>query len=145
LLSVLLDIMLWLQPEATGVHNGGGPGGAPAHGPGGCGGGPDFGMFLLLGTFAFMYFLVVAPQRKQQKKHDAMLKALTKGDVVRTDSGIRGEILSLTDREAVLLVDAKTKINILRSRIAGPDAPEGAKGEKPEKSKDEGEKKEKEG
>jgi preprotein translocase subunit YajC len=143
LLSVLLDIMLWLQPEATGVQSGGGPGGAAGHAaPGGCAGGPDLSMFLLLGTFAFMYFLVVAPQRRQQKKHEAMLKALTKGTVVRTDSGIRGEILSLTDREVVLLVDAKTKINVLRSRIAGPDAPEG---DKPEKSKDEGEKKEKEG
>jgi preprotein translocase subunit YajC len=140
LLSVLLDMLLWLQPEATGVQNGAAGGGA-AHAPG-CAGGPDASLFLLLGTFAFMYFLVIAPQRKQQKKHEAMLKALSKGDVVRTDSGIRGEILSLNEREAVLLVDAKTKINILRTRIAGPDAPEGAKGEK---SKDEGEKKEKEG
>ncbi len=143
MLSVLLDMLLWLQPEATGVQNGAAGGGA-AHAPG-CAGGPDASLLLLLGTFAFMYFLVIAPQRKQQKKHEAMLKALSKGDIVRTDGGIRGEILSITEREAVLLIDAKTKINILRARIAGPDAPEGAKAEKPEKSKDEGEKKEKEG
>jgi preprotein translocase subunit YajC len=92
-----------------------------------------------------MYFLVIAPQRKQQKKHDAMLKSLTKGAIVRTDSGIKGEILSLGERDAVLLIDAKTKINILRSRIAGPDAPEGGTGDKPEKSKDDADKKEKEG
>jgi preprotein translocase subunit YajC len=145
LLSVLLDIMLWLQPEATGIPNGGGPGGGGAAGMPGCGAGPDASMLLLLGTFAFMYFLVIAPQRKQQKKHDAMLKALTKGAIVRTDSGIKGEILSLGERDAVLLIDAKTKINILRSRIAGPDAPEGGKGDKPEKSKDDADKKEKEG
>ena len=45
---------------------------------------------------------------------------------------------------AVLLVDVKTKINVLRSRIAGPDAEGSA--EKAEKPKDEGDKgKDKEG
>jgi preprotein translocase subunit YajC len=137
-LSVMLDLLFWLQPDATGVPDAG-SGAAPGGGGGaaGCGAG-DPSMFMLIGMFALMYFLIIAPQRKQQKKHETMLKALKKGDVVRTDSGIRGEILSLTDREAVLLVDVKTKINVLRTRIASPEAEGSA--EKSEKPKDDGEK-----
>ena len=36
---------------------------------------------LFLGLmFAAMYFLMIAPQRKKQKQHEAMLKALQAGD-----------------------------------------------------------------
>ncbi len=142
-LSVMLDVLLLLQPDATGVPDAGGVSGGGG-GSGGCAAG-DPTLFMMLGMFALMYFVIFGPERKRQKRHQEMLKALKKGDVVRTDGGIRGEILSLTDREAVLLVDVKTKINVLRSRIAGPDAGDES-ADKAEKPKDEGEKgKDKEG
>ena len=72
--------------------------------------------------FVAMYFLMIRPQQKRQKEHEKVLGALKKGDVVRTDSGIRGEIVSLDEREAQILIAEKTKINILRTRIAGLDA-----------------------
>lgn len=143
LLSVMLDLLLWLQPDATGVPHTGAPSGGGGGGAAGCGAG-DPSLFMLLGMFALMYFILFGPERKRQKKHQEMLKALKKGDIVRTDSGIRGEILSLTERDAVVLVDVKTKITILRTRIAGPEAEVSA--EKSEKPKDDTEKgKEKEG
>jgi len=74
--------------------------------------------FLLL-TLVLMYFLLIRPQRKQQKEHEDMLSALKKGAIVRTSGGIRGEIFDLDDREATLIIADKTKINILRSNIAG--------------------------
>ncbi len=135
LLSVILDLLLWLQPDATGVPGAGAPSGGGGGGPAGC---ADPSMLLPIGMLVVLYFVMIAPQRKQQKKHEAMLKALKKGDIVRTDSGIRGEILSLTERDAVLLVDVKTKINVLRTRIAGLDAEGSA--EKSEKPKDDGDK-----
>ena len=47
-----------------------------------------------------------------------MLKALRKGDKVRTSGGIRGEIADLTDTEVNLIIADKVKINVLRSHIA---------------------------
>ena len=70
--------------------------------------------------FLVMYFLLIRPQQKRQKEHDAMLKALDKGTVVRTNGGIRGEILEIDDHEVTLKIADKTKINVLRSHIAGP-------------------------
>lgn len=71
--------------------------------------------------FALFYFLLIRPQQKKQQETDSMLKALRKGDKVRTSGGIKGEILSLDEREVVLQVADKVKINVLRSHIASKD------------------------
>ena len=85
----------------------------------------------LAAMIAVFWFVVIAPQRKQQKAHESMIKALKKGDIVRTTGGVRGEILSIDEREVVLKVAEKTKINVLRSHVAGPDAvPEAASKDK---------------
>lgn len=76
-------------------------------------------MVFLLMMFGIFYFLLIRPQQKRQKEADAMLKALRKGDKVRTSGGIRGEILDLSDSEVTLLIADKVKINVLRSHIAG--------------------------
>lgn len=73
--------------------------------------------------FLVMYFLMIRPQQKRQKEHQKLLESLKKSDIVRTDSGIRGEIVSIDEREVQLLIADKTKINILRTRIAGLDVP----------------------
>jgi preprotein translocase subunit YajC len=120
LLFTLLSYVTLLQPPPTPSAAPTGGGGTPA--APGCAGG-DMSFLFTMGIFlAAMYFLMIRPQQKRQKEHEKMLTALKKGDVVRTDSGIRGEIVSLDEREAQLLIAEKTKINILRSRIAGLDA-----------------------
>ena len=73
----------------------------------------------IVAIFILFYFLMIRPQQQQQKEHDSMLKKLKTGDIVRTDSGIRGEIVKIGDRDVELLVAERTKINLLRSRIAG--------------------------
>jgi preprotein translocase subunit YajC len=74
-------------------------------------------MLMLAVMFGIFYFLLVRPQQKRQREIDEMLKALRKGDKVRTTGGIRGEIVELTDTEVWLLIADKVKINILRSQI----------------------------
>jgi len=74
-------------------------------------------MLIMLVMFGVIYFLMLRPQQKRQKEMDEMLKSLQKGDKVRMSSGIRGEIVELTDTEATLLIADKVKINVLRSSI----------------------------
>ena len=62
--------------------------------------------------FAAMYFLMIAPQRKKQKAHEAMLKALTAGDEVVTTGGIFGTITFVKDDRFVLRVSEGTKIEV---------------------------------
>ena len=82
-------------------------------------GGGAVGMLPMLAIFIAFYFMLIVPQRKQQKQHETMQKALKKGDLVRTEGGIRGEIFSLDERDVVLIVSDRMKLTVLRSKVAG--------------------------
>ena len=66
-----------------------------------------------------VWFLLIRPQRKKQKEHQSMLTQLTKGDRVVTNSGILGTIVGIKDNIVVLKVSEETKIEFLKSAIAG--------------------------
>jgi len=51
----------------------------------------------LIVLFAIFYFLIIKPQQKQQKEHEAMLEALEKGDKVVTSGGIIVEIIKIEE------------------------------------------------
>ncbi len=75
------------------------------------------GLMLLLGIFVFMYFFVIRPQRKEEKRKKEMLSQLSKGDRVVTASGMIGSIHSLKENTAVINV-GEVKIEFLRSAIS---------------------------
>ncbi len=43
--------------------------------------------------FLIFYFLIIRPQRQQQKKHKEMIEGLTKGDKIVTQGGLIVEVL----------------------------------------------------
>lgn len=76
-------------------------------------------LFPILIMFAIIYFLIMRPQQKQKKRHQAMIGALKKGDKVITNAGIFGTITGLTDMAITLEVAKNVHIRILRGQIAG--------------------------
>jgi preprotein translocase subunit YajC len=46
----------------------------------------------LVVLFGIFYFLIIRPQQKQQKEHNAMLESLAKGDKIVTSGGLIVEI-----------------------------------------------------
>jgi preprotein translocase subunit YajC len=112
-----------MQPEATsGTAQ---PGEAPQEPTGQKSGGlgSELQLFLLPLMLVVFYFLMIRPQQKKTRETEDMLKALKRGDVVRTSGGIRGEITDLGDTDVTLLIADKVKINVLRSHIANKAAP----------------------
>jgi preprotein translocase subunit YajC len=90
--------------------------GATGPSPGGCdAAAPQLVMLAVM--FGIFYFLLIRPQQKRQREVDDMLKALRKGDKVRTTGGIKGEIVELGEAEVWLLIADKVKINVLRTHI----------------------------
>ena len=75
-------------------------------------GNPLVSLLPMILIFAAMYFLMIAPQRKKQKQHDAMLKALTTGDEIVTSGGIYGTITNVKEDRFVVRVADNTKIEI---------------------------------
>ena len=120
MLYSLLSILL--QPEVSGGPPAAAPpgGGAPPPGPVGCGGGTEQIGFLLL-MFAVLYFVMIRPQQKRQKQHEQMLSELKKGDIVRTNGGIRGEVTALDERDVTIEISDRTRVKVLRTHIAGLD------------------------
>ena len=120
MLYSLMSILL--QPDVSGGAPAAAPtgGGAPSPDPMGCGGGTEQIGFLVL-MFAVLYFVMIRPQQKRAKQHEQMLGELKKGDVVRTNGGLRGEVTALDERDVTLEVADRTRVKVLRSHIAGMD------------------------
>ena len=81
--------------------------------------GPNpFGTVFMFGAiFMIFYFLLIRPQRKQQKTHDEMVKSLSRGDEVVTMGGIFGKIVHLTDDRVTIRTADDTRLEIERSKI----------------------------
>ena len=60
-----------------------------------------FGMIIWL-IFGFMYFLMIRPQKKEQKKKDLMLSEVAVGDTVLTTSGFYGTIIDIVDDTVIV-------------------------------------------
>ncbi|MCS1350673.1 preprotein translocase subunit YajC [Mechercharimyces sp. CAU 1602] len=75
------------------------------------------GLLPIVGIIAIFYFLLIRPQRKQQKQRNAMLAALKKGDKVITIGGLHGTIIELTDERATLKVGENQRLLFERSSI----------------------------
>ena len=58
-------------------------------------------MWLVI-MFGMMYFLMIRPQKKEQKKLQAMLNDLAVGDAVITTSGFYGVVIDITDDEVIV-------------------------------------------
>jgi preprotein translocase subunit YajC len=74
--------------------------------------------------FAFLYFLLIRPQRAQQRKHAEMLGALKPGDEVLTAGGIYGEVVQLDEERVMLEIDDDVRIAVARRSIASVVPPE---------------------
>lgn len=62
-----------------------------------CGGGE-----IKVVIFGFMYFLMIRPQKKEQKKKDLMLSEVAVGDTVLTTSGFYGTIIDIVDDTVIV-------------------------------------------
>lgn len=83
------------------------------------GGGSSLGSILpIILLFVGMWFLVIAPQRKRQKAHDAMLGELQTGDEVITTGGIYGTITNVKEDRFVIRIADSTKVELGKSFVA---------------------------
>ncbi|HIZ23098.1 MAG TPA: preprotein translocase subunit YajC [Candidatus Blautia faecigallinarum] len=64
--------------------------------------GLGFTIIWLVVIFAIMYFLMIRPQKKEQKRVQAMLSSMEVGDSVVTTSGFYGVIIDMTDEDVIV-------------------------------------------
>lgn len=78
---------------------------------------PGATLFMFVGIFAILYFLLIRPQRQQQKSHDQMVTSLSKGDEVATIGGIVGKIVHITETRVTIRTADDTRLEIERDKV----------------------------
>lgn len=82
--------------------------------------GGAFAQFIpLILIFAIMYFLLIRPQQKKMKEHQAMVEGLRRGDQVLTQGGIIGKVVKVKDGGEIDVEIAEgVKVRVIKGTIA---------------------------
>jgi len=86
-------------------------------------------LFQIAAIFGIFYFLMIRPQQKQRKAHEASIMARKKGDHIVTAGGVVGEVLHIKEglkdgspqpgmNDHVTIKSGESKLIITRARIA---------------------------
>ena len=74
------------------------------------------------GVILFAYFVMIRPQKKQEKEQNDMRNNLAVGDEITTIGGIIGKIVSIKEETCVIETShERTKIRILKSAVSRVD------------------------
>jgi len=116
--------MYWIFTLAQAAGQGGGQGTG-----GGAGGASALYSLVvpMLILLAIFYFLLIRPQRKQEKQRQEMLSNLKKNDKVVTIGGIHGIVADVREDDVTLKVDesGNVRLRVTRNgigRVLGKDA-----------------------
>jgi preprotein translocase subunit YajC len=96
----------------------------PAFAQGSLFGGSDSGGVLmslmpLILIVVIMYFLVLRPQQQRVKQHQAMVKALRRGDTVVTNGGLVGKVTKVVDDDQIEVeISDGVRVRQMRSMVS---------------------------
>lgn len=78
-------------------------------------------LILMIVAFgALMYFLMIRPQQKRVKEHQAAIGALAPGSRVLMTSGMFGTVRHLGERQAIVELAPGVEITVVKGNIARP-------------------------
>ncbi|MXW62156.1 MAG: preprotein translocase subunit YajC [Acidimicrobiaceae bacterium] len=66
----------------------------------------------------FLYFFMIAPQRRKMKAHRQLLSSLNEGDEVLTNAGIYGAVAEVEDSVIWLEVAPEVELKVQKASIA---------------------------
>ena len=94
----------------------------PAYAQAAGGAGNAFASFIpLILIFAIMYFLLIRPQQKKVKEHQAMVEALRRGDQVVTQGGLIGKVTKVKEdgsNELEVEIADGVKVRVIKNTVA---------------------------
>ncbi len=79
---------------------------------------PIAGLIPVVAMVLIFYFLLIAPVRKRQKKHDEMITNLKNGTRIITNGGIIGTVVGIQDDTLRLKIADQVKIEITKQSVA---------------------------
>lgn len=93
-------------------------------------GAPGFGLIWIVLLIAGFYFLMIAPQRKAQKKQQQMIDGLKKGDRIVTKGGFYAKVAAVKKDRISIILGENTRVDLVKTSVGA--VVEEAKGGKDE-------------
>jgi preprotein translocase subunit YajC len=95
---------------------------SPAYAQAAGGAGGAFASFIpLILIFAIMWFLLIRPQQKKLKEHQAMVSSLRRGDEVVTQGGVIGKVTRVKEdgsNEIEVEIAQGVKVRVVKQTVA---------------------------
>ncbi|HEX7886613.1 MAG TPA: preprotein translocase subunit YajC [Phenylobacterium sp.] len=88
---------------------------------GAAGGGPQAMLLQILPLVALVvlfYFLMIRPQQRRMKQHQALLAGLKRGDTVVLSSGMIGKIVRVEDAEVGVEIASGVTVKVVKTMIS---------------------------
>ena len=73
----------------------------------------------ILAMFAIFYFLLIRPRQQRAKKHQQMIEAVKKGDIVVTGGGLVGKVTKVKDDGEIMVELADgVQVRVVKSTLS---------------------------
>ena len=84
-------------------------------------------IFPLLLVFVIFWFLMIRPQQKRMREHQAQIAAVKKGDRVVTGGGLIGKATKVTENEVEVEIAQGVRVTAVKSTLTQVVDPKAAK------------------
>ena len=84
-------------------------------------------VFPLVLVFVIFWFLMIRPQQKRMKEHQALIAAVKKGDRVVTGGGLIGKVTKVSDTEVEVELAQGVRVMAVKSTLTQVVDPKSAK------------------
>jgi preprotein translocase subunit YajC len=68
--------------------------------------------------FVIFYFLLIRPQQKRMKAHQAMIQSAKPRDTVVTNGGLVGKVTKVDDNELEIEIATGVKVRVVKTMLA---------------------------
>jgi len=77
------------------------------------------GFLLIIVAFAFLYFVLVRPQKRRQLQQQQLLDDIRVGDEIVTAGGLLGDVREVRDEELLVRIAPELDVRIARRAVVG--------------------------
>jgi len=80
--------------------------------------GPFGQLFLFVPIIILFYFLIIRPQQRRVKDHQAMISNIKRGDTVVLSNGMIGKVTRVEDTDAMVEISQGVNVPVVKAMIA---------------------------
>jgi preprotein translocase subunit YajC len=73
---------------------------------------------VMIPLFGLFYLMIIRPQQKRMKEHQALVAGLKRGDTVVLNSGVIGKVTRVDENEAQVEIAPNVNIKVVKAMVS---------------------------